>query len=884
MQEEYEPTWRYLAVVSCLLILCITGPRLWKEFNPPAEEDLIKVMVCHDSATEEIGSDASAVSPATHVEEAAADDAPTPRAELVEMAPPAVPARTEPAVGDLFDPDAAVAPEDADTVDESANDETVEYGALPLLPADDPSRSVAGSRPQAGGPVELQITDDSTADDPVTHTISDEAGDSVDDVAVDRLPALEPAGPSAGVGVVPQPSMLQPWPRPAVLLERLDRLAQYDFCRQWALESVAQVERLHQIPSLDSREAEATLDRLRALVDRGERLALSQEYSSQRSELLRAGYGMARRVDVWQQVRQVASLKPSSHPFDRAELVEAIDRARTFFQGHNHESAWQDYLALKDLRVAAAAEGMDESRRELAYTVLRRIESTALTDGQQRIVRNREIRELHRCLRHWVYLPVDGAELLAVLEDLELSSDALDARKLARQWQALRFAPQREAVELARRIDVHYRNANIRVAVAEDLINQLMPERADEEGEVSDQILGTPVYGQQRTSTQVSVRLRPDPHRWRFDIVARGNVDADTAANHRGITFFSRGNSRFLARKPLAIDRRGVQMSAALARAETETDLIDIDTNYDGMPLFGGMVRNIARNQHNARQWDAEAEVEDRVSFEARQRLDEEVDVQLASLEQEFQDKILKPLKRLRLDPTPTDMYTTQERLIVRYRMAGGDQLAARTPRPIAPAGSLLSTQVNESAINNLIEQLDLDGREGTVQELFDHIGQALGMELTAPDDTPEDAVIRFADEGAVRVKFEDGVVRLEVGIAKLSRGRRSWTDFTVIANYRPEVEGLDAYFIRDGVVQLGGRRLGFRDQVAMRGVFSKILARNTKLHVLPSDLVRNPRMQEMVVSQFVIRDAWFGLAIGPGHVRSADRVADQPAEETVRR
>ena len=50
----------------------------------------------------------------------------------------------------------------------------------------------------------------------------------------------------------------------------------------------------------------------------------------------------------------------------------------------------------------------------------------------------------------------------------------------------------------------------------------------------------------------------------------------------------------------------------------------------------------------------------------------------------------------------------------VRLRLASDHQLSGHTPRPRAMAGSLASLQVHESLLNNVLEQLRLEGRTMT--------------------------------------------------------------------------------------------------------------------------------------------------------------------------
>src|SRR5262249_33968105 len=158
-------------------------------------------------------------------------------------------------------------------------------------------------------------------------------------------------------------------------------------------------------------------------------------------------------------------------------------------------------------------------------------------------------------------------------------------------------------------------------------------------------------------------------------------------------------------------DRRGIKLFSAEAEANANNDLNDFETDFDGIPLFSGLVRAIARNQYDASQPAAKVEVEGKIIVRATSQLDREVAEKMEKARQDFQVKMLKPLRDLNLEPAAVDMQTTRERLIARYRVAARDQVSAQTPRPQAPSDSMLSVQIHESAMNNVLEELNLQGR-----------------------------------------------------------------------------------------------------------------------------------------------------------------------------
>ena len=144
------------------------------------------------------------------------------------------------------------------------------------------------------------------------------------------------------------------------------------------------------------------------------------------------------------------------------------------------------------------------------------------------------------------------------------------------------------------------------------------------------------------------------------------------------------------------------------------------------------------------------------------------------------------------------------------------------------------------------------------------------------PEDVPEDVVIQMDDEEPIRFIVDGDRVEIKLRIAMLSNGRRqTWNDFEVRAVYGPLVDGLHVQIVRDGYINLKGKRLSIRDQVALRGIFSKVLAQRPEID-FSQHLANDSRLKDMGVLQYVMRDGWVGLAIGykrnrPTRMRLAD-------------
>lgn len=669
-------------------------------------------------------------------------------------------------------------------------------------------------------------------------------------------------------------------PRPAMLIELLRALTDHATTSDWAQRALAQLELLEQTDP-DAHDAIQTqLAGLRALVDKSFQTAARMSPDAARADLLRASYALLRRVDLWERCQSITSqtvmvtVPTPAHPADVARWVAAVER---HLQGAQHRAQWREYLLLDEARRLSdpRASATADARRDLARRILRRIESTHLNRKQIEFFEQPPYTNLVASLKHWVSEPIDYARLLEHIERYEVQASAADARAVAEIYQLLRWSPSPKIKELAEHVNSHYRNANIRLAISGDLINRLLPAPQPIDEDVNDMILGARVFGHSRAMAQLRVVLVPDRWRWRLGLEAQGEVASETESRKGPARFFNRGRADYRAHKLLLVDRSGAHLQDATADAESESDLTDIRTQFDSIPLLNRVVRAFARRGYDENRLLARWETDSRVRDRVRGTMNEEVEKQLERVETAFSTKVLAPLHRLELNPLPVAMETTEQRLIVRYRLAGERQLAAYTPRPQAPSNSLFSAQIHESALNNVFDQLDLDGRTANLRELLAELAAEFGRpDLQVSEDIPDDVRIRFEDAQAVRIRFANDRIEITVRVAELSQGQSRFKRFWITTSYsRVASDGLGMTLVRDGIVSVGG--VGFSDRFPLRAIFGRVFSKEP-LVIVNDQIAQDPRLAGCQIS-LVARDGWLGAALTPPEKSQDDRLAQEP-------
>ena len=285
------------------------------------------------------------------------------------------------------------------------------------------------------------------------------------------------------------------------------------------------------------------------------------------------------------------------------------------------------------------------------------------------------------------------------------------------------------------------------------------------------------------------------------------------------------------AEKLISLTRQGLKIDRAQVQVRGRNSLAGVESRLDGVPVVGALVEDVIRRRHRESQPSAIAQVKTKVNRQVRTRMDREADEKLHALEAKCSEGLMAPLARFALWAEPIDMSTTAERAVVRIRLASEQHLGAHTPRPSAPSDSLASVQLHESALNNAIRGMGLDGRRITVGELHALLREKFTNRPEAPPaDLPQKAIVHFAAHDAIRVSCHDDCVELILNIVELRKGRDSIRNVGVHAFFRPVVDGLDVKFVRDGTLQFEGAHLRSGPRLVLHSVFGKLLRRDQEV------------------------------------------------------
>ncbi|MBN2579425.1 MAG: hypothetical protein JXB10_10570 [Pirellulales bacterium] len=682
------------------------------------------------------------------------------------------------------------------------------------------------------------------------------------------------------------------WPEPETLRERLEELAGIPKTAGWASRPLADLRRLGAAMEEGSPEAAEVLKRLSKAAASAPRTADGLQYELAR-KVRQAGYALQRRVDVWQSIVQLGATDFSEKECpgaDSKKMALCLAHLDSLTRDSAEGPEWREYLLLDVLKELAEQREKSESiseddprpsplrplpdgqgakdsrqrRREVAQQILERLIATPTTDPQRQFLNSPVMMDYREQIQRLAAEPVAPADVLSDLERYEQTRLGSDGQRLAFTLQVLALSsnPQRQII--AKQLDRNYRNANFRVALSEEFLNRLVPESKTEIAPVQETILNRPVRGQSMTSADVAIKLIPDPQRVRLSLEMTGEVAAMTSSTSGPATFLTDSESLVSGIKPVEIDRKGIRLLPSKVNVRHQTRLRYLETDFDGIPLFGWIVRGIAQKQHEQALQMADREARQKVAAKTQKRLDTEAYERLSVLVDRLNHNLFGPLDRLALDPTIIDAQTTEDRLTLRLRVAGDDQLGSHTPRPQAPTDCLASFQINETLLNNALARLQLEGKTFTLKEL----AQRIADRFQRPDvwkvpPANENVLVTFAPRDAVRVQCADGQVSLEMVIAEFKKPPRGWYNFRIRVFYRSQIEGRKVELVREGPIHLMAEGLSLRSQIALRGAFTKAFPEGQAVNVTPKRLLTDPQLGDLRITQLLIDDGWIGIALG---------------------
>ncbi|MGY8734214.1 MAG: hypothetical protein ACKVK0_18945, partial [Pirellulales bacterium] len=471
---------------------------------------------------------------------------------------------------------------------------------------------------------------------------------------------------------------------------------------------------------------------------------------------------------------------------------------------------------------------------------------------------------LEEGLRHWCAEPIDYARLLMDIELYEVGRFSYQAVPVALSFQAIRWSADEPVAELGALLDQHYRGGNIRIRIAETFMNRLLPGQVNKTQEIDDSLAGAKITGTSQTTSELRIRLHADGLRWVIGVEAVGAIKTKTESQKGAATFENAATATFETDKQIFISPSGIEFGDTNASVTSDSELLEFKTDYDSS-LLGGLARNMAKKQYRQKKDQAAKELENRVRTQATETLDEKVTTGIVKVDGQFNDRWLEPMRQLQLSPVATQLRTTKDQLVVDYRLAGVDQLAAYGFRPEILGDSLVSIQVHESAMNNLLHKLALDGTSGKLRDVMSTVAEQLGFtDYEVPAEVSETVTVKLITRDAIRIRFYNGRVQLLMQFKELRNNRIAWKNFAVLVEFFPQLDSINGNLKREGVLQIIGRSLRLGDRIALQTIFNKVIPSTRSMSLLGSSIAEHANFADTRIVTFQVQHGWLTYCVAP--------------------
>ena len=686
---------------------------------------------------------------------------------------------------------------------------------------------------------------------------------------------------------------LRAWPRPKQLVESIQPLLEIEPTRVWAKQTLTLIDLLIQCETVGAPENQPIFSQLKNQIAKLDELTVrvserpvqhpANAIGPLAGELRRLRYQLVRRLVIWIPLYEIASAEksiPAKELLKSVPMAQQANGVKIRFDGV--EPVWHDYLLVKETE--AAFNRLDSSvqdKQDAARKLLARIYSPSLSKAQSEFVQKTVDENSISFFKKHAAKPVDYSVVLRNLERHEAYESGLSQKYLNDSYQSMLWSDQVPLRQLAAAIDTHYRNANFRVTISEKLINRLMPEMPETTEPISEHLLGAQVYGQTNIRNRLRIGLIPDSDRIHLQLESTGSADTSTTALKSGFAVQNQGFSRFQVFQKLAISRNGIFSDRARAFSQSNNRMVGIRSNFDQIPVIGNLARRVARKQVQAQKQTADNLTKQKFEKGVEDYMQTEVEKQIRHMRNLVSQNLIQPLVSLELEPEPVQMTTTKEKLIVRYRLAGRDQMAANTTRPKAWPGSQLSLQVHHSAVNNFLDRIGLAGKDFTTDSLTTHLRDAMGLPYKEVD-SKKKAKITFSKTQPIRVSFVDGKFQIDLNIDSFepigSKRTKTWRKLVIRCCYAPSVSGSQVLLTREGSISLPGRRKAVMDELVIRAIFDKVFENQYHFQPLPDSLAKPMNSPDLVIAHLIIDNGWLGVSLIDAPVIA------QPGDAAIRR
>lgn len=483
-----------------------------------------------------------------------------------------------------------------------------------------------------------------------------------------------------------------------------------------------------------------------------------QKYSMIHAELRVLRSRIAPRVELLDAVADVIDARTSTVSVStdialRNEIVSANVALKNFLATVRNGDKWVQFLELDALGNAMQSAGSPESMTALKATRSQLGDGLGEASGEQKQFAGRfQFQRLADAIDAYVgskesadkFFVEQVTSLVEAIEAFEQASRRQDAYRIRRGTDLIKSLAPGASSRLGSMVQQRYMSSNLRVGVAESLLNQVISQQRNESGCIADCILGAWVTGTQVSSANVNVNVLPNASMAQLSMSIVGTASTNTQGRKDPATVYTVGNHSYSGSKSVSFDGRRFTSSQTLLNVNTNNRTVGVETDFDWVPILGLFANAIAQKENARKAPQADAIAAQKLANQLVPRFDKEVDGRIAQANSDIESRLFGKLREMNLVPQSISASSSDVHIALATRTMDSSQLAAGTPPPMPIPTSGISMLMHESLVNNALDSLELAGKTLSESELSesieDKIGEIIGKPFSFGDATAKTA------------------------------------------------------------------------------------------------------------------------------------------------
>jgi hypothetical protein len=460
-----------------------------------------------------------------------------------------------------------------------------------------------------------------------------------------------------------------------------------------------------------------------------------------------------------------------------------------------------------------------------------------------------------------------------IRNEIRPSADLSD--RIRSQWRFLRTRFPAAADLMWPVVSKNVMNHNVHVNLSETLLGRLVSDFRTESGRVADCILGARVTGTQTTDVRITADVTPSDSTAAFRLKLSGNTRSETAARKDPATVFTSGNHYFWIDKPFEFDGSRVSVGQSQFSVDTNSYTRGFRTKFDGIPLFGMIVRGAAKQQIAESKPKSEAITARKLRDQAQPKFDSESGSQFEKLNADI-EKTLAALRTKGAAPDNIHARSSHSHAAISTRSLGIARVGGSIPPEVMLATDTGVLQIHESAANATLDALGLHGRVIPADQLTDELEKSLSqllqrdIKLSSKPDTSTPPTTNsdepptfwvFNGRDPIQVQFGNGQVTIILQAAIRREGQDDIARHSVLIPLSIELRGDKLVITPDQIRIIRTSRTSLAVANQIRNIVQKRVQpseSNAVLNLQPNA----PEPLPLTISQLSLEDGWLTLQV----------------------